>query len=498
MKARIPPIRAPRTQRLIIAAIALAVVVVASVAILHDTRSFAAAPATHPIPFSTLPNFADLVENVQPTVVNISAISNQTGRFLSAVPWQEQPFGPWFRRFFDDHGSSLNRSPNQPVTGVGSGFIVDPAGFIVTNYHVVNRAERITVTLNDGQQHPAKLVGGDEKTDLALVKIDVESPLRHAEFGDSDSTRPGDWVVAIGNPFGLGGTVTAGILSARGRDIRTGPYDDYLQIDAPINQGNSGGPLFDLSGRVIGVNTAIISPNGGSFGIGFAIPTEFAQPIIEDLRDYGRIERGWLGVQIQSLTDDIAQSLGLTSTTGALVAGVAPRGPAEKAGILVGDIILSLAGVKIEDARALSRAIAKTHPQASISLELWRGGDHKTVRVDIGEKPADTSLVAETPVVSSKARIGVSLSRLTSSLRDRFELADSLTGVVIVGVEADSPAERKTLRVGDVIVRVGDTEVEIPADVARGVQLAAESDPKMVLLLVERRGNAFFVALPLV
>ena len=446
------------------------VLAIASFPLIQSATSVAAVSGS-PVAQIGYPNFADIVANVQPTVVNIST-------------------NPPRSRF-----GGLRQSPSDTV---GSGFIIGPEGHIVTNYHVVDRAEGITVTLNDGTQLTAVLVGGDDKTDLALLKVETTKPLPHAEFGDSARIRAGDWVVAIGNPFGLGGSVTAGIVSALGRDIRTGPYDDYLQIDAPINRGNSGGPLFDLSGRVIGVNTAILSPHGGSIGIGFAIPVELARPIIDDLMEDGRVERGWLGVQIQSVTPLIAESLGLEEPAGVLVADVVPASPAAEAGITVGDVILAVDGNSVSGAKALTHAVAAFKPDTSVTMAVWRHGRQDSLIVKIGEKSSQTPLVTEASgsPTPSKPRLGVSLAPITPHLRSQFGIPAHVHGVIVVGIENASPAAEGALKEGDVIVRIGDIVVKTPGDVSRGVEVAAQSERDTVLLLVARSRGSFFVAVP--
>ncbi|MCE3004641.1 MAG: trypsin-like peptidase domain-containing protein, partial [Xanthomonadaceae bacterium] len=355
------------------------------------------APAT-PAPtasFAGAPRFADVIERVRPAVVNIATV-----RELRAGPgrvrMEGRAFGPGgretapddprlrelFRHFFGDQAPG----PVGPrhAQAAGSGFVVDPAGWIVTNRHVVADATTITVTLQDGRHFDATVKGEDEKTDLALLKVDVPQPLPAVAFGDAESARIGDWVIAIGNPFGLGGTATAGIISARGRDIRSGPYDDYLQIDAPINQGNSGGPVFDETGRVIGVNTAIFSPNGGNVGIGFAIPADTVRDVVAQLREHGRVERGWLGVEIQAVTDEIAQGLGLDAARGALVAAVEPGSPAAAAGLAPGDVVTAFAGVPVAEVRDLTRAVARAADGERASIEVWRDGARRqlTARIE--------------------------------------------------------------------------------------------------------------------
>ena len=483
-----------RKRPFVVSAVALTLVAVISVPVLHSSNT--AAVASMEIQQS-YPNFADIVVNMQPMVVNISVSVKQQ---MHRPPSRYTPFSPWLERFFEPRQGSRTRSVPEPPGGVGSGFIIDDEGHIVTNFHVVNRAQTITVTLNDGSQHPAKLVGGDEKTDLALLKIETDNDLPYVQFGESESTRVGDWVVAIGNPFGLGGSVSTGIVSARSRDIRSGPYDDYLQIDAPINRGNSGGPLFDLSGQVIGVNTAIMSPNGGSVGIGFAIPSELARPIIKDLLDDGRVERAWLGVRIQTVTREIAESFGVDELTGALVSEVAEHSPADKAGIVVGDIIVAVDDQTIESGRALTQAVAAIPGDTRVVMSVWRQGREQMVAVQLAKKPLETTVAQETTSATPtlRPRLGLNIAVLTPSLRTQFGLADHLNGVVVVGVDDQSSVARKVLQEGDVIVRVGDTQVAVPGDVSAGVQAAVEAKRGSVLLLVGRHGNTFFVALPLV
>lgn len=487
--------RAMHSQRIVAVVAVVFLLAVGAIPILNSATSAAAAPDEATV--RNYPNFADIVANVQSTVVNISTGSAYHSSETESDNWGGPLSRPWLHRFYREHGGFEEHHRPRSM-GVGSGFIIGPEGHIVTNYHVVNGARTITVTLNDGIKLPAVLIGGDEKTDLALLKVETATPLPHAEFGDSTETRTGDWVVAIGNPFGLGGSVTAGIVSARGRDIRSGPFDDYLQIDAPINRGNSGGPLFDLSGRVIGVNTAIFSPNGGSVGIGFAIPAELVQPIVEDLLDDGRVERGWLGVQIQSLTPAIAESLGLGTAAGALVAGVVSDSPAAEAGIVIGDVILAVDGNLVEGAKALTQAVAAVKPDTPVTMRLWRHGRQDSLTVKLGEKSRRNVMVTKvlTEATPSKPRIGVRLSAITPHLASRFGVAENSRGVIIVDVEKGSPAAERALKAGDIIIRIGDIEVETPGDVSRGVATAAQADHSAVLLLVARPGGSFFIAVP--
>jgi serine protease Do len=358
------------------------------------------------------------------------------------------------------------------------------------------------VTFGDDTSFEATLVGHDPKTDLAVLKIEGEGPFPAVKFGDSDHIRVGDWIIAIGNPFGLGSTVTAGIVSARSRDIRAGPYDDFLQVDAPINKGNSGGPSFNLAGEVIGINTAIFSPSGGNVGIGFAIPSNLAVPVIESLKADGRVKRGWLGVRIQTVTEEIAESLGLEDDTGALVASVTPEGPAELAQIEPGDVILEFDRKPIDRMRGLPRIVAETPIGKEVEVVVWRRGERTTFGVTLGELPEEEELAALTeegadvPATSAQIdALGVTVATITEELRTRFELPEGSQGVVIVDVLAGSAAERESLRPGDVIVEVAQEEVNSPPEVAAKVGQAQQDAKKSVLLLIDRSGDLRFVAL---
>jgi serine protease Do len=362
---------------------------------------------------------------------------------------------------------------------------------------VVGNASEITVTLHDGTKLPAELVGIDGKTDLAVVKVEAKEPLPYARFGDSDATRVGDWVVAIGNPFGLGGSATAGIVSARGRDIQAGPYDDFFQIDAPINQGNSGGPLFNLKGEVIGINTAIYSPNGGNVGIGFAIPANLADSVIDQLRTHGKVERGYLGVVIQPVDEDIAKSLGLESETGALVASVSEGGPADRAGIEPGDVILRIDGDDIAQMKELTRKVAEMAPGTDAKVEVLRNGERRTLAVEIGESPAEPADVrAESSSPADGLGLGLRLAELTPQLRGRFGVPEDVSGALVVGVDPGGSAAKKGLRPGDVIVSVGQRPVASLADAKREIEREKSDGRGSVLLRVMRDGNATFVAVP--
>lgn len=454
-------------------------------------------------------SFADLAERLLPSVVNIS--TTQVNRERQQQPQRGpeipqfppgSPFEEFFRDFFD-----RGRPESQPrrTTSLGSGFIVDGSGFIVTNNHVIEDADEITVILHDDTNLKAKLVGRDAKTDIALLKVEPSKPLPFVKFGDSDKSRVGDWVVAIGNPFGLGGTVTQGIISARARDIQSGPYDDYLQTDASINRGNSGGPMFNLAGEVIGVNTAIFSPSGGSIGIGFAIPSALASPVVAQLREYGKTRRGWLGVRIQSVTDEIAESLGLQKPRGALVAGVTEKGPAEKAGLEAGDVILRFDGREIPDMRRLPRVVAETPIDKDVNVTVWRKGKEQTVKARVGELQEDEVATIAKPEDNKRDQtgkpgvsvLGLTLAELNNALRGQFKLPNDAKGIVVVEVAANSPASQKNIRPGDLIIEVAQDKVTSPADVKAKTDKARAAKRKSILLLVERQSDQRFVVLPL-
>jgi serine protease Do len=446
-------------------------------------------------------SFADVIEAVSPAVVNIMITkveqAQPTGfqQFSAPQGQQEQqlPFDQFFGRFFD--------APNQPrqrkTEGQGSGFIIDPNGYIVTNNHVADGADKIVVTMKDGKKFDAKLVGHDTKTDLALIKINATG-LPHVAFGDSDKARVGDWVVAIGNPFGLGGTATAGIISARGRDIQSGPYDDYLQLDAPINFGNSGGPVFNSAGEVIGVNTAIFSPNGGNIGIGFAIPSDQAKSVITELRNNGSVERGWLGVQIQNLDDELAASVGLKDTHGALVAEVLKDGPAAHGGVLAGDVITRFNDKDIDSARTLSRVVADVAPSKSAKVTVWRDGKSRELTVKLGEAAQSDDVVAQASGSGNgpeaSADLGLTLRPLTDEDRSQLQLPDGTDGALVVAVDPDGPAADKGIRPGDVITRVNQKTVKNAAEAVAALN-AAKKDDAHALLLVRRGDSQRFVAL---
>ena len=440
-------------------------------------------------------SFADLVDTLLPVVVNISTTQ------VVESPGGSQEFEEFFREFFERRGEPPQR---RRESSLGSGFIIDSSGYIVTNHHVIEGADEITVLLHDGSSLEAEVIGSDEKTDLAILKVSNGGPLPAAQWGDSDETRIGDWVIAIGNPFGLGGTVTAGIVSARERDIKAGPYDDFIQTDAAINRGNSGGPMFNLDGEVIGINSVIISPYGGSAGIGFAIASNLARNVIEQLRDHGRVRRGWLGVRIQTVTDELAEGLRLDGTSGALVASVTEGGPAEAAGIEQGDVILRFDGQEVGEMRKLPRMVAETGIGKAVEVVVWRKGEEVMLQVELGEldeeQMAAATLGEEAPAERSTGLVeplGLNLAQLTPELRTQFELGEETDGVVITDVQADGTAAEKGLRPGDVIVEVDQEVVKTPADVADRVERAKDEGFRVVTLLVLRQGDFQWVAVRL-
>ncbi len=447
-------------------------------------------------------SFADLAAKVSPAVVNVSSthvVEGQSG--MEGMPFNfppGSPFEEFFKQFQQQQG---HQKPSaRKVHSLGSGFVIDPSGYVVTNNHVVDGAKDIEVTLTDGSEYPAKVIGTDAKTDLALLKVEAKKPLPFVSFGDSDKMRIGDWVMAVGNPFGLGGTVTAGIVSARGRDIHEGPYDDFLQIDAAINQGNSGGPTFSTDGSVIGINTAIFSPSGGSVGIGFAIPSNLAKPIIAELKEQGHIDRGWLGVAIQPLTPDLTQGMGLKSDKGALVSSVQDNSPAAEAGIKSGDVVMRFGEHAIESPKDLSRAVADTASGATVPVKIWRDGSEQTVEVKIAEmkeelasaaQPGEESGPSESDTVD---QLGATLAPVNDLTRQQFGLSEDAKGVVIADLEQDSALAEQGVRPGDVIERVNDRKVANPGDVAKALHEAQADNRSVAVMLIESDGNDRFVA----
>ncbi len=447
---------------------------------------------------STPDSFADLAAKVTPAVVNIQTeqrVAAQPDMQMPSVP-PGSPFEDFLKRFGAPQGGG-RQGKAEKAMALGSGFIVDPAGYVVTNNHVVGEADTITVKLSDGESYPAKLVGRDEKTDLAVLKVDAPKPLPAVPWGDSDKARVGDWVLAVGNPFGLGGSVTAGIVSARGRDIQSGPFDDFLQLDAPINRGNSGGPSFNAEGQVIGINTAIYSPSGGSVGIGFAIPSNLAKPVVEQLKANGRIERGWLGVQIQPLTKELGQGVGLPDDKGALVAQVTEDSPAAKAGLKAGDVILAVGDKPVVAIKDLTRLIASEKPGQTPSLSVWRDGRAVQVAVTIGQAPGAEQVAdaGQAPdAAKGQANLGLQLAALTPEMRQKLGVDEKVKGAVIMSVRDDSNAAEQGLRAGDVITQVGREKVTSPKQVIEKVKEARTAGQQAVMLLINRGEMSQFVS----
>lgn len=451
------------------------------------------------------PSFADLVDGLLPAVVNIS--STQKAKAPEAMPQMPQlPPGSPFEDFFEDFMQNRENMPAMPASSLGSGFIVDAEkGYVITNNHVIADADDVHVTLHDDTTLPAEVIGRDEKVDLALLKVKTDKKLTAVRFGDSDKLRVGDWVLAIGNPFGLGGTVTAGIVSAESRDINAGPYDDFIQTDASINRGNSGGPMFNINGEVIGINTAIFSPSGGSVGIGFAIPTALCKPVIDQLVKYGHTRRGWIGVRLQNVTPDIAESLGLPSATGALIASTAATSPADAAGLRPGDVILSFDGRTINAMRSLPRTVAETEIGKKVELVYWRDGKKATTTITVGEmeKAEQSGLIAgkdsgdmTAPANSTLiGALGMSLSAIGANDRNSYNIPDDTDGLLVTKTDPQGEAAAKGLEAGDVIVEIDQQRLTDPAKARTVLEAAQKSGRSSVLLLVSREGEVRFVAL---
>src|SRR3981189_1286755 len=482
---------------------------------LGATSALMAAPASARGP----DGIADIAEKVIDAVVNIStsqtveAKGGGSGDGRGVMP--QLPPGSPFEEFFDDFfknrrggggpGGNSKGGDLQPrkTNSLGSGFIVDTSGIVVTNNHVIADADEINVIMNDGTKIKAELVGVDKKTDLAVLKFKPVKPLVAVKFGDSDKLRLGEWVIAIGNPFSLGGTVTAGIVSARNRDINSGPYDSYIQTDAAINRGNSGGPLFNLDGEVIGVNTLIISPSGGSIGIGFAVPSKTVVGVVDSLRQFGELRRGWLGVRIQQVTDEIAESLNIKPARGALIAGVEDKGPAKPAGIEPGDVVIKFDGKDIKEPKDLSRVVADTAVGKAVDVVVIRKGEEQTKQVtpgrpEDGEKAVQASNKAqpEAEKPATQKALGLDLAGLSKDLRSKYKIKDSVKGVVITSVDSSSDAAEKRLSAGEVIVEVAQEAVTNAADVKKRVEQLKKDGKKSILLLVSNAdGELRFVAL---
>ncbi len=498
-RARARTARVERSDQHRLLALAIAVSVMVAMAIGTLTAN------AHPVrgPGEGPHSVSDLAASLQGSVVNIS--TTQTLKASRGIPLPKVPKGSPFEEFFEDFFNRQQKEGRpRRVSSLGSGFVIDASGLIVTNNHVIAEADEIEVNFSDGTKlKVVEVVGRDTKADLALLRVEPEKPLKALEFGDSNAMKVGDWVMAIGNPFGLGGTVTLGIISAKKRDINAGPYDEFLQTDAAINRGNSGGPLFDMSGKVVGVNTAIISPTGGSIGIGFAIPAATATHIISQLREFGETRRGWLGVRIQTVTDEIADSLGLAKPSGALVASVTPESPAAQAGIEATDVITKFDGQDVPNMRVLPRIVARTKIGTAVKVEILRKGKTLEFEVTIGRLPDDDkpkAAKADEPKKEEKKEylLGLSISPLSEALRKKYGISEKVKGVVVTDVEATSTAAQKNIKPGDVIVEVTEEEVKTPADVSSRVDSVKKAGRKSVLLLIsDAKGELRFVAVPI-
>ena len=476
------------------------------------------APMTLPSPAQARgpESLADLAESVSDAVVNISAAQTGPAPRGNAAPTPPQgtPFDDLFEEFFrrrqgEGGGAAPNTPPQQRRGGnsLGSGFVIDSAGIVITNAHVIADSNEITVIFTDGQKLKAELLGKDTKVDVAVLRVKPDKPLKSVKFGESAKTRVGDWVLAVGNPFGLGGTVTAGIISARNRNINSGPYDNYIQTDASINKGNSGGPLFNMAGEVIGVNTAILSPSGGSVGIGFATPSATLMPVIEQLQNFGETRRGWLGVRIQNVDETIAESLGLGKPRGALVAGVDDKGPGKPAGIKAGDVIIKFDGKDVKDSRELPKIVAATAVGREVNVIVVRGGKEQELKVTLGrledgEKQASLDAgkgdkSAPNAAAAQKA-LGMEFGALTADTRKKFNLKDGSEGVLVTNVEANSAAAEKRISAGDRILEINQDPVSKPEDVARKLKELKDQGRKSALLFVASpQDDKRFVPLPL-
>ena len=446
-------------------------------------------------------SFADLAEQISPSVVNITTSSSVAARSGPGpiVP-EGSPFEDFFRDFNDrtNPGGNADRPPRR-TQALGSGFVISEDGFIVTNNHVIEGADEILIEFFSGRELPATLVGTDPNTDIALLKVEADGALPFVSFGDSDVMRTGDWVMAMGNPLGQGFSVSAGIVSARNRAL-SGTYDDYIQTDAAINRGNSGGPLFNMDGQVIGVNTAILSPNGGSIGIGFAMSSDVVTKVIAQLKEFGETRRGWLGVRIQDVTGDIAESMGLEKAAGALVTDV-PDGPAKEAGMLAGDVIVTFDGTEVSDTRGLVRTVGNTDVGKAVRVVVYRDGKTETLLITLGRREDAESAVPavapapEAPVTSEV--LGMTLSSLTEEIRGELGLTAAVSGLVVTEVAEDSEAFEKNIRAGDIITEAGQSKIDGIADLEDRIEEAREAGRKSLLLLVRRAGEPRFVALSL-
>ncbi|WP_236544430.1 DegQ family serine endoprotease [Roseovarius atlanticus] len=443
-------------------------------------------------------SFADLAQKVSPAVVNITTstvVAQGTGP--SPIVPEGSPFEDFFRDFQD-----RNNNGDRPrrTSALGSGFVISEDGYIVTNNHVIETADEIIIEFFSGRELEATVIGTDPKTDIALLKVDADEPLPFVSFADSDTARVGDWVIAMGNPLGQGFSVSAGIVSARNREL-SGTYDDYIQTDAAINRGNSGGPLFNLDGQVVGVNTAILSPNGGSIGIGFSMASNVVTRVVDQLQEFGETRRGWLGVRIQDVTDDVAEAMGLEKVAGALVTDV-PEGPAEDAGMKAGDVIMQFDGFEVEDTRGLVRRVGNTAVGKTVRVVVFREGKTQTLRVTLGRREAAEGVVpaaqpGEADEPSETELLGLTLTQLDDELRSQLELDDNANGLVVSDIDNLSEAYEKGMRAGDVITEAGQQKLSSISDLEARIEDAREAGRKSILLLVRRAGEPRFVALSL-
>jgi serine protease Do len=448
-------------------------------------------------------SFADLAERLSPAVVNITTtqtIAQPNRPAMPQVP-EGSPFEDFFKDFLEQGPNGGLKQKPRKASALGSGFIVSADGYIVTNNHVIDKADEIVIEFLDGTELDAKLIGTDPKTDIALLKVEADDPLPFVAFGDSDISRVGDWVLAIGNPLGQGFSVSAGIISANNRTLRSGPYDDFIQTDAAINRGNSGGPLFNMDGDVIGVNTAIISPTGGSIGLGFSMASNVVGPVVSQLKEFGETRRGWLGVSIQDLDAEMAEALGLEKAAGALVSGV-PEGPSKEAGILPGDVILNFDGKEVADTRELIKVVGNAEIGKAVRVVVQRDGKTQTLKVVLArredaEKSLIVPVVAKPEAALEEQSLGIKMTSLTEEIRNQLRLSSDAKGVAVVSVDEDTDAYEKGLRTGDLISEVGQTPVESPEEVTKAVAAAKDAGRKSVLFLVRREGNPRFVALSL-